>query len=84
MIDFPLAEEAWPHHWWFLIVPLVWLIVIGLVIRFVFMRRGAGCWSRGSSPHRAQGILAERYARGEIGDDEYRTRLERLRADGQT
>jgi putative membrane protein len=83
MLDLLVADEAWPHHWWFLIFPLFWLVVIALLIRFVFMRRG-GCWSRGSSPHRAQGILAERYARGEIGDDEYRTRLERLRADAQT
>jgi uncharacterized membrane protein len=30
---------------------------------------------------RARGILAERYARGEIDDDEYRTRLDRLRDD---
>ena len=86
MTDLLLAEEAWPHHWWFLIFPLVWLVVIALLIRFVFMRRGAGCWSRGreSGPERAQGILAERYARGEIEDDEYRTRLDRLRADART
>ena len=48
------------------------------------MGRGGGYWSRGASPRRAEGILAERYARGEIGDDEYRTRREHLRADGQT
>jgi putative membrane protein len=84
MIDLLLADDAWPHHWWFLIFPLVWLTAIVLVIRFVCMRRGAGSWSREPSPRRAQSILAERYARGEIGDDEYRTRLERLRADAQT
>jgi putative membrane protein len=85
MLDFPLAEEAWPHHWWFLIFPLAWVIVIALLIRFVFWRRG-GCWGgpgrRG--PGAPQAILAERYARGEIGDEEYRTRLDRLRADAQT
>jgi putative membrane protein len=83
MLGLLLADEAWPHHWWFLIFPLFWLVVIALLIRFVFMRRG-GCWSRDSSPRRAEGILAERYARGEIGDDEYRTRREHLRADAQT
>ena len=84
MIDLLLADEAWPHHWWFLIFPLIWLIAIALVIRFVCMGRGARSWSRGSSPRRAEGILAERYALGEIGDDEYRTRREHLRADAQT
>jgi putative membrane protein len=81
-----LAEGAWPHHWWFLFVPLAWVIVIALVIRFVFMRRGAGCWSRSAyaGSRGPQDILAERYARGEIGDEEYRTRLDRLRADTQT
>jgi putative membrane protein len=77
------ASTAGPDHWWFLLFPLAWLVVIALVIRFVLMRRGWGCWSRAGWPgDRARGILAERYARGEIGDDEYRTRLDRLRADG--
>ena len=86
MNSFLLASDGWPHHWWFLLFPLFWLVVIALLIRFVWMRRGPGCWGRGDrpGPERAQGILAERYARGEIGDEEYRTRLERLRADAQT
>ena len=86
MNTFVLASDSWPHHWWFLFFPLVWIVVIALLIRFVFLRRGGGCWGgpgpRG--PRGPQGILAERYARGEIGDDEYRSRLDRLRADAQT
>jgi putative membrane protein len=85
MDTFLLAGDAWPHHWWFLFFPLFWLVAFALVFRFVIARRAPGCWGRGDrpGPARAQGILAERYARGEIGDDEYRTRLERLRADAQ-
>jgi putative membrane protein len=76
------ASTDGPHHWWFLLFPLVWIVVIALLIRFVFMRHGWGCWSRAGRPgDGARSILAERYARGEIGDDEYRTRLERLRAE---
>ena len=76
------ASDTWPHHWWFLLFPLFWLLVFACLFRFVVWRRG-GCWSRGDrpGPERAQRILAERYARGEIGDEEYRTRLDRLRAD---
>jgi putative membrane protein len=78
-----LFASSGPHHWWFLFFPLAWILVIALLIRFVFMRGGWGCWSRAGRPgERAHEILAERYARGEIGDDEYRTRRERLRADG--
>jgi putative membrane protein len=84
MDDFLFASDDWPNHGWFLLFPLVWIVVIALLIRFVFMR---GCWGWGRRggpwPDRARGILAERYARGEIGEDEYRTRLERLRADGE-
>ena len=74
------ASTDGPEHWWFLLIPLVWVVVIALVIRFAFVRRGWGCWPRAGRPGagRARGILAERYARGEIGDDEYRTRLDRL------
>jgi putative membrane protein len=77
------ASTDGPGHWWFLLFPLVWIAVIALLIRFVFRRGGWGCRPRGgwSPGERARGILAERYARGEIGDDEYRTRLERLSAD---
>ena len=83
MINTLFASTDGPEHWWFLFFPLIWIVAIAVVIRFVFMRRGWGCWSRAGWPtgDRARGILAERYARGEIGDDEYRTRLDRLRGD---
>jgi putative membrane protein len=97
MRDVLLASGEWPRHGWFLLFPLVWITLIALLVRFAFMRGGfehalvralgAG-WGfgrrNGPWPDRARGILAERYARGEIGEDEYRSRLERLRAEAQT
>jgi putative membrane protein len=85
MNDVILASDSWPQHWWFLFFPLFWLVVFACLFRFVLFRRSTGCWSLGDrpGPRGPQGILAERYARGEIGDEEYRTRLDRLRADAR-
>lgn len=66
-----LADSWHGGHAWWPILWLFWLIVIGLLILLV-TRRG---W-RGPN---ARAILAERYARGEIGADEYRERLANLR-----
>lgn len=60
----------------FPLIPLFWLLAIGLTIflvtRYVRPQRGSGL-------DRAREILAERFARGEIAGDEYRERLEQLR-----
>jgi putative membrane protein len=62
--------------WWF-VFPLFWLLFWGVVIFTLFRaRRGWGRWHEGRS---AQDVLAERYARGEIAEDEYRERLEVLK-----
>ena len=63
-------------HWWF-VFPFFWLLwlgVIATVLYFVF-RGKRGRWNGGN---RAQAILAERFARGEITGDEYRERREQL------
>jgi putative membrane protein len=82
---FVLASDEWPHHGWFLLFPLLWIAVIALLVRFVFLR--GGCWGFGRHggpwPDRARSILAERYARGEIGEEEYRRRLEHLRGEAR-
>jgi putative membrane protein len=62
----------WDHAWWPLWL-LFWLAVLG-TIAWVVLRR-----SRDSGGDRAQEILAERYARGELSTDEYKERLEGLR-----
>jgi putative membrane protein len=67
-----ILAESWHggHAWWPLLW-LFWLTLLGLLI-FTFTRRGR----RGTT---AEAILAERYARGEIGADEYRERLANLK-----
>ncbi|MGH2775352.1 MAG: SHOCT domain-containing protein [Actinomycetota bacterium] len=73
-----LANGAdWGPGGWWPIFPLLWLLVLGVVI-FVLVRgrRGGDRWHHGQS---AEGVLAERYARGEIAEEEYRERLEVLK-----
>lgn len=71
---------AWwygPGAWW-PAVPLLWLAVTAIAVAaaFLLMRRTA---DRPSSPG-AEAKLAERYATGDITEDEYRERLAVLRA----
>jgi putative membrane protein len=66
----------WPL---FLLFPLFWILVIGL---FIFIGRRA--WRRNhrwAAAQGGEGVLRERYARGEIDETEYRKRLEVLRSD---
>lgn len=41
---------------------------------------GAGSWGAGQAAHNAETVLAERFARGDIDEVEYRARLEVLRS----
>jgi len=71
-----VADDHWHHHGWFPWFPLVPLFFIGVWIflfAFVFRRR----WRMGGPSGEA--VLAERYARGEIDEQEYRHRREVLR-----
>ena len=67
--------------WWFL-WPLwfvgLW-IVLALVLRFGVWGRHRGHWSASVT---AEGILAERFARGEITEKEYRDRIAVLHTSG--
>jgi putative membrane protein len=73
------------NHWngpgvWWPIIPLLWLTVIGTFIWFFAIngRRRMRTWQ--STGQRAgESRLAERYASGEIDDDEYARRLAVLR-----
>ncbi|GAA1763028.1 hypothetical protein GCM10009712_09610 [Pseudarthrobacter sulfonivorans] len=63
---------------WFLLFPLFWLLVIGLLI-FVARRT----WRRNhqwTATQGAESVVRERYARGEIDETEFRQRLEVLRS----
>ena len=55
-----------------------WLVLLGLFVWFV-VRGGRWRHDQPSDMDRARGILAERFARGEITGEEYRERLEQLR-----
>ncbi|HYV01594.1 MAG TPA: SHOCT domain-containing protein [Actinomycetota bacterium] len=59
---------------WFLVFPLFWLAVI-VTLAFLFRRRR---WGHGH-PSPGEAVLGERYARGEITEDEYRQRMAVLR-----
>lgn len=69
----PLFAQAGDHPWW-PIWPLLWAALIGLVVWQVTRRSRR----RHDPLDRAREILAERYARGAIGGEEYRTRLDDL------
>ena len=66
--------------WWFFpFFPLVFILFWGLII-FLFWRSGR--WGRRSHWHReksAEEVLAERFARSEINEDDYKKRMDVLR-----
>lgn len=71
--------------WWWIAWPLGWLAVLALlgVVTWLLVRAarrgGPDAASATAEPvASARRILAERYARGEIDEEEYRARLERL------
>ncbi|MFC0681809.1 SHOCT domain-containing protein [Lysobacter korlensis] len=65
--------------WLWLLVPLFWITVFVLLFAFLGRRwrRGGGPWQMHGSPEQT---LGDRYAKGEIDEQEYRARLEVLRA----
>jgi putative membrane protein len=69
------AAGAWP--WLAPLWILLWIVVFATIFRFVVFR-GRGPWGRRAARPTASEILAERFARGEIDDAEYRSRLETL------
>jgi putative membrane protein len=81
--------------WVFFLIPLFWFLVIGLIIFLVSRGRRRAWREAGYGPHAgwgpgyygqaqaaatAEATLADRYARGDIDEKEYRARLEVLRA----
>jgi putative membrane protein len=73
----PLVADSHWHRggFWWIPVGLLWVVVLAAAIWFVarhFRPR------EDSGIDRARGILAERYARGEVGVEEYRERLDEL------
>jgi len=90
-----LATAAMPFHpgWGFgpgpfWIIPVVfWALMIALIVTLIVTgrRRGRGPWAHGGwasaqAARSAEAVLAERFARGDIEEVEYRARLEVLRS----
>jgi putative membrane protein len=81
---------CYPDHagyGWFPLIPLLffgfWIVLLFVIRPWAWRRRGWGPggyggpgWSPSAS---AEGVLAERFARGEVTEEEYRARLEVLR-----
>jgi putative membrane protein len=79
-------DWGWGHHllWGGLVMVLFWLLVIAAIVLLVraFTDRRQPPARPGPSAADAERILAERYARGEIDEQEYRARLTVLREHG--
>ena len=85
-----MMGNGWGMGWMWFIWPLV---ILGIVLLVVFLVRGTTTKTPGhggeAAPPRdgesershAQDILDERYARGEITDEEYQERLRHLRGE---
>jgi putative membrane protein len=64
------------------VMVLFWAAVITAIVfgvRYVSNSRGTVGGTASSGPPRAEDLLAERYARGEIDEDEFRQRMALLR-----
>jgi putative membrane protein len=73
--------------WWFLLIPLFWILLFGLIFGIFGRRWRRSARENGEGPHdrlaptrQAETTLAERFAKGDIDEVEYRARLEVLRA----
>jgi len=58
--------------WWMGLHGVVWLLfVVGVIVGIVFLVRAVGGASGRADRGRALDVLEQRYARGEIGREEY-------------
>jgi putative membrane protein len=73
MIETIVAEAGWHGGPWFLVFPLLW-IALFIGVWLVVRNRDVHAIRRS-----AETVLGERYARGEIDEQEYRERLAVLR-----
>ena len=77
----------WGFGWWFLLIPLFWILLFAVLFG-IFGRRwrraaaegGYGPYGRVTPARQAEATLAERFAKGDIDETEYRARLEVIRA----
>ena len=82
-----MMYDGWGMGWggWLLmtlVMIVFWAILITAIVLAVRYVAGSGRQAAGPGPSgsaRAEDLLAERFARGEIDDDEYRQRVTLLR-----
>lgn len=75
------VSGGWAHWVWMAETILLWVLVITavtLIVRYLVARGGDGS-APATSANREEGLLGERYARGELDDDEYQRRVKVLR-----
>ena len=79
------SNERWDmdNHmgggWWW-VMGIGWLVFLGLIVLVVvFVMRQSADRGQGTMSRGAEDVLAERLARGEIDEDEYRRRRDALR-----
>lgn len=77
-------HDGWGGGWMLMAIGmvLVWAVIVTavvLAVRYLTANRTTPPTSPGQSFIRAEDLLAERYARGELDDEEYRRRLALLR-----
>jgi putative membrane protein len=79
-----LADGRWGgpghHGGGYLLAPLILLfwVLLAVLVAGLLRRSGRGPWQPASAS--AEGVLGDRFARGDIDEEEYRARLEVLRA----
>ncbi|WP_431247451.1 SHOCT domain-containing protein [Leifsonia xyli] len=74
--------------WWWIFIPILWILVFALIFGFAgrrwrqaaMARGGDNGWGPRGAARSAEQTLAQRYANGDIDEQEYRARLEVLRA----
>ena len=71
--------------WFAILIPIFWILLFVLVFGVFGRRWRRAAWASGRfGPHTgaasAETVLAERFARGDVDEIEYRARLEVLRA----
>jgi putative membrane protein len=85
----PCVVAYGPHFggWWWIFIPIFWILVFVLIFAFAGRRwrRAAAArggyygWGPNGGSRSAEQTLAQRYANGDIDEQEYRARLEVLR-----
>jgi putative membrane protein len=82
LTTFAALAQMWDHDnhldggWWWLMA-VGWIVMVAaIVVAAVLVARGLSNRQSTSNPH---DILGERFARGEIDEDEYRRRRDVLR-----